>query len=131
MGKRLAAGPVILAGFTAATLLLAGAHLRTACAAAPSPAPTSVPAEAAVTIDALLGRLDAPDYHTRQKAQDALVSLGDEAVGPVERFARTTASVEARNGAAVVLERIKAERGLGPTFVTISLQKATIQQAAD
>jgi hypothetical protein len=59
------------------------------------------------------------------------VSLGDDVVGPVERFARQTSSAEARRGAAAVLERIKADRGLGPTFVTLNIPGATIQQAAD
>src|SRR3954454_2483734 len=122
MRYQVAALAVIVVAVCAAAVAIAGACAWADGTAAPSTAPTSAPA----AMDALLAQLGAPDYRTRQKAQDALVALGDRAVEPVERFAQETARPQRRSGRAAVLERIKADRGLGPTFVTTSLPGATI-----
>src|SRR3954447_9176161 len=108
MRYQVATSAVIVVAVCATAVAIAGACAWADGTAAPSTAPTSAPA----AMDALLAQLGAPDYRARQKAQDALVALGDRALEPVEHFARETPSPEARNGAAAVLERITADRGL-------------------
>jgi hypothetical protein len=130
--RNAAVAQMLLASSVLAASLLPGGPSPAAGQARPPSAATArsttTPAD---NVDSLLESLSSRDYHVREKAQDALVALGKGAVGPVERFARQTSNAEARRGAAAVLQRVKADRGLGPTFVTVNIPGATIQQTAD
>src|SRR5262249_57021707 len=57
-------------------------------------------------IEGLIAQLDADDFATRERAFQALVEIGDPAVGPLKRLLEKPPSAEAKRQATRVIEEI-------------------------
>src|SRR5689334_22458875 len=68
-------------------------------------------------VDEVLQQLGSDDWHVRRKAQDLLVSGGEDAKPFIEELIRHAATDEARKNAQAALAQIDQNRQLGPSFI--------------
>jgi len=133
--SRLFSAVLCLAAFGTA---LASAQIpATLPADVPSTSPTTLPATAPSTlpttlpnpeVDALIARLGGDDWRDRQKAEDRLVELGDEARAALAKAAAEIEGTERRTRAAVALARIDEIARNGPTLITLHLKDVNPSQ---
>jgi hypothetical protein len=93
-------------------------------------APSSQPATEDRVAE-LIRQLDADEWAARQRAEDALVRLGEPALQPVQQALEEAADLEVRMRLQTVLARIERERAFGVTRITLDLKSATARQIVD
>lgn len=73
--------------------------------------------------------LSADEFATRQRAEDALVELGQPAMSSLQRLLETTDDAEALSRLQSAIKRIEEQVRLGPTLITLHLRNASAEEA--
>ena len=79
-------------------------------------------------VEQLIAQLSAEAWQERQRAQDALVQLGQDARPRLMQVLQATQEEEVRTRVEAALRQIEANRATGTSYVTIHMKDATPQQ---
>lgn len=91
--------------------------------------PTRSPDDLDARVVEIARDLSADEFATRQRAEDALVELGQPAMSPLQRLLETTGDAEARARLQSAIKRIEEQDRLGPTYITLHLRNASAEEA--
>lgn len=120
-----------MAGAMAAALGLgvATAHGDSHPATLPATAPASRPSVDAAESRELLAGLANDDAHVRQRCEDSLVRMGEDARPLLIELLKHTQDLEVTTRGEAAIRRIDANRLYGPSYVTLHLKQAEPREA--
>ncbi|QOV87739.1 hypothetical protein [Humisphaera borealis] len=97
----------------------------------PATHPTTAPSATKPTPQAaaLAAKLSSADWRERDKAQQSLIALGEDAVAALTDVQRNAPLDEARTAAAKALKQIAEDRLIGPSQITLHLSDVPAQKA--
>ena len=82
----------------------------------------------AARVEQLIGQLSAESWQDRQRAQDALVQLGNDARPRLLQVLQQSQEEEVRTRVEAALRQIESQRATGTSYITMRLRDATPQQ---
>src|SRR5688500_3460832 len=106
------------------TLIALVAPLLSAQEQPPADNPSST---IAARVEQLIGQLSAESWHDRQRAQHALVQLGDYARPRLLQVLQQSQEEEVRTRVEASLRQIESQRATGTSYITMRLRDATPQ----
>ena len=105
--------------------------ISTAPTTAPTTSPTTAPSLSADQVRQYLTKLSADDFRARQKAQDQLVAMGDDARPLIEQLLLAAHEDEAHLRLEAALAQIDENRITGASLITMHLEKVAPKAVFD
>jgi hypothetical protein len=93
--------------------------------------PTTAPTTAPAALKAAFDKLAADDASEREAALEQIVQMGDSIAEPLKALIAATSDIEQRTSAEAALTRIHENASIGPTLITLKLDKVPASRAID
>jgi hypothetical protein len=103
----------------------------TATAPATSTAPSTQTAAIAKALDQLLPDLSAPDYATREAANQQLAKLGPDALPALRQRLPEVHDAETRTRLTALVDKLEEDEALSPTLVSLDVKNSSIDDVVD